>query len=194
MDAARELFVENGYAATSMSDIAIKAGVNRPVLHYYFRTKDKMFGAVFGSIVNAIVPRVHDIVLRHDLPLAERVGMVIDVYYEMLMANPCLPVFMMREMQRDFGNVARTMYDMHIVQYIETIKRGLLNEMDNGTLCHVPLRYVFMTFYSMVIMPFVAKNLCCSVLLEDGESFEDLLAKWKLRIVDTIVAMLTTIK
>ena len=47
VEAAKELFIENGFAETSMSDIAAKVGINRPVLHYYFRTKDKMFQAVW---------------------------------------------------------------------------------------------------------------------------------------------------
>lgn len=190
IDAARELFVEQGFAATSMSEIAAKAGINRPALHYYFRTKERMFRAVFGGIVDAIVPRVQGIILQRDLPPEERVGRVVDVYYDVLTDNPSLPIFMMHEMNRDFGNVAMTMGELHIVQYFDTIKRGLLDEMERGLLRQVPLRYVFMTFYSMVIMPFVAKNLCCAVLLYEGESFEELLAKWKPHIVTTLVGML----
>ena len=55
VEAAKELFIENGFAETSMSDIAAKVGINRPVLHYYFRTKDKMFQAVFGNIILSFI-------------------------------------------------------------------------------------------------------------------------------------------
>ena len=48
---AQQLFIEKGFVETSMSDIAATVGINRPTLHYYFRTKDKMFKAVFGSII-----------------------------------------------------------------------------------------------------------------------------------------------
>lgn len=57
IEAAKELFIENGFAETSMSDIATKVGINRPGVHYYFRTKDKMFQAVFGSIVKSLYPK-----------------------------------------------------------------------------------------------------------------------------------------
>ena len=43
---AQQLFIEKGFVETSMSDIAATVGINRPTLHYYFRTKDKMFKAV----------------------------------------------------------------------------------------------------------------------------------------------------
>ena len=56
IEAAKELFIENGFAETSMSDIAAKVGINRPALHYYFRTKDKMFQAVFGNIILSFIP------------------------------------------------------------------------------------------------------------------------------------------
>lgn len=38
---AQQLFIEKGFVETSMSDIAATVGINRPTLHYYFRTKDK---------------------------------------------------------------------------------------------------------------------------------------------------------
>ena len=60
IDAARAVFIEKGYAETSMSEIAARVGINRPGLHYYFRTKDKMFQAVFGSIVSSVVPKVFE--------------------------------------------------------------------------------------------------------------------------------------
>lgn len=47
IETAQQLFVKNGFTDTNMSDIAAAVGINRPTLHYYFRTKDKMFQAVF---------------------------------------------------------------------------------------------------------------------------------------------------
>lgn len=55
---ARENFIEKGFAETSMSEIATRVGINRPVLHYYFRTKDKLFQSVFGDIVLSIAPKI----------------------------------------------------------------------------------------------------------------------------------------
>ena len=66
IEAAKELFIENGFAETSMSDIAAKVGINRPALHYYFRTKDKMFQAVFGNIILSFIPKIHDIIIQQD--------------------------------------------------------------------------------------------------------------------------------
>ena len=43
IDAAREIFFEKGYNGATMRDIASKAEVNLALLHYYYRTKEKIF-------------------------------------------------------------------------------------------------------------------------------------------------------
>lgn len=190
VDAARQLFIERGFVGTSMSDIASRAGINRPTLHYYFRTKERMFDAVFGGIVGTLVPRVKDIVLQPDRPIGERVASVVDAYYDVFGANPGLPMFIVREMHRDFDGVVRTIMELRLGQYIESVRQGLQGEMDSGRLRQVPMRYLFLTFYSMLTMPFVAGNLCRTVLLYDGETFADLLAGWKPYIVDAMERLL----
>lgn len=190
VDAARKLFIERGFVGTSMSDIASRAGINRPTLHYYFRTKERMFDAVFGGIVGTLVPRVKDIVLQPDRPIGERVASVVDAYYDVFGANPGLPMFIVREMHRDFDGVVRTIMELRLGQYIESVRQGLQGEMDSGRLRQVPMRYLFLTFYSMLTMPFVAGNLCRTVLLDDGETFADLLAGWKPYIVDAMERLL----
>lgn len=190
VDAARQLFIERGFVGTSMSDIASRAGINRPTLHYYFRTKERMFDAVFGGIVGTLVPRVKDIVLQPDRPIGERVASVVDAYYDVFGANQGLPMFIVREMHRDFDGVVRTIMELRLGQYIESVRQGLQGEMDSGRLRQVPMRYLFLTFYSMLTMPFVAGNLCRTVLLDEGETFADLLAGWKPYIVDAMERLL----
>lgn len=71
IETAKQLFIEKGFVETSMSDIAAKVGINRPTLHYYFRTKDRMFQAVFGSIVMSLLPKVQEII-QQELPFIDR--------------------------------------------------------------------------------------------------------------------------
>ena len=73
LKAAKSLFIEKGFEETSMSDIAANVGINRPGLHYYFRTKDKMFHAVFEDIILSIVPKVFTILMQQERPIAQRI-------------------------------------------------------------------------------------------------------------------------
>lgn len=183
IEVAKQQFIENGFAETSMSDIAAKVGINRPGLHYYFRTKERMFQAVFGEIVLFLLPKIQDIVLQKEKTVTERVGGVIDAYFEVFSENPRLPLFVMRESNRDVNHLINTLADLRLERNFLEIARSLQDEMDSGRLKPVPLRFVFFTFYSLLIMPFVMKDLCASLFLEKGESFEEMFTRWKPYIV-----------
>src|SRR5215510_823414 len=55
LDAALEVFVERGYAATRLDDVAQRAGVSKGTVYLYFDSKEELFKAVVRSgIVRAI--------------------------------------------------------------------------------------------------------------------------------------------
>lgn len=187
---AEKLFLEKGFDATSMSDIALCAGINRPTLHYYFRTKDKMFREVLARIVLSFVPRIYEIVASSDKPVAERVSQVADAYIAVFTAKPCLPLFMAREIQRDFDFLVKMLRQEQIDRYVHKIIRALQTEMDEGKLKKVPLRTLFYTFYGLLVFPFLSRRLTEALLLDEGESFADMLAGWKQQVVAQVCALL----
>lgn len=191
---ARELFIERGFVETSMSDIAAKTGINRPVLHYYFRTKDRMFQAVFGSILETLLPRLQDIISNRDDSIEARLGKVIDAYYNIFKAHPTLPLFVMREMNRDYEHFEQTFTELHIERYFIAIKSALEQEMDCGSIKMMQFRHLFMTFYSMLVIPFTVRPLCEHLFLDEGESYDDLLQKWRTHVLTQMVRMLSDSK
>ena len=73
IEAAKQEFIKKGFEQTSMSDIAAVVGINRPTLHYYFRTKDKMFQAVFAPDRCKILPHI-DTIFSDSAPFSEKLG------------------------------------------------------------------------------------------------------------------------
>ena len=187
---AEKLFLERGFDGTNMSDIALSMGINRPTLHYYFRTKDKMFRAVLARIVLSFVPRVYDIVVNSEKPVAGRISQVFDAYMAIFLAKPCLPLFMAREVQRDFDFLLRMLQQEQIDRYVRKIIRALEAEMDAGKLKKVPLRTLFYTFYGLMVFPFLSRRLTESLLLAEGETFEEMLEEWKRQVVAQVCVLL----
>ena len=187
---AEKLFLERGFDGTNMSDIALSMGINRPTLHYYFRTKDKMFRAVLARIVLSFVPRVYDIVVNSEKPVVERISQVFDAYMAIFLAKPCLPLFMAREVQRDFDFLLRMLQQEQIDRYVRKIIRALEAEMDAGKLKKVPLRTLFYTFYGLMVFPFLSRRLTESLLLAEGETFEEMLEEWKRQVVAQVCVLL----
>lgn len=188
--AAKSLFIEKGFAETSMSDIAARVGINRPGLHYYFRTKDKMFQAVFGDIVLSIVPKVFDILIQQKRSIASRIEEVVNAYYSLFMANPRLPMFIIREMNRDMALLIKTATELNVPEKLNVVVDSLQEEMNDGKLKQVPLRFLFYNLYGLLVMPFLTQDMAYALFLEENESFEDLLDKWKPYIISQLNALL----
>ena len=52
--AARQLFIEQGYGATSMEAIRLAAGVSKPTLYNHFEDKGALFAAVLGTLIESV--------------------------------------------------------------------------------------------------------------------------------------------
>ena len=61
-EAARTVFMRKGYDGARMQEIADEAGINKALLHYYFRSKNKLFGEIFNDAFNQLVPRIGEII------------------------------------------------------------------------------------------------------------------------------------
>ena len=183
IDAARAVFIEKGYAETSMSEIAAKAGINRPALHYYFRTKDKMFQAVFGSIVSSVIPKVFDAIMHKEKSVAERTECIIDAYYSLFINTPQLPLFMLRELNRDPEMLIKTILGLNVADTMRKAISSLQEEMDEGKLKKVPLQFIFFNFYSLLTFPFLTIDISRKVFKNNEENFRQSLAEWKQNIM-----------
>lgn len=190
INTAKQLFIEKGYTDTSMSDIASRAGINRSTLHYYFRTKDRMFQAVFGSIVSVFFPKATAIILDSDTPYMERISKILDEYMDFLIQNPSLPKFVCDEINRDVNNLIDSARFIGLDRLMMQAKDTLVREMEAGNLNKVDPQIVFMTFYSMMLYPFLTKNMLITLFLDKEENFQPLMQKWKNHIIRQMKMML----
>ncbi len=190
IDAARSVFIENGYAETSMSEIAARVGINRPTLHYYFRTKDKMFQAVFGSIVSSVIPKVFEALTHRDKSIDQRVEGIIDAYYTLFLENPRLPMFMLRELNRDSDLLIKTMQQLNVMDTARKALASLQDEMNEGRLKKVSLQIAFYNFYSLLTFPFLTKDISTKVFQNDDEDFLMMLSEWKQNIISQMENLL----
>ena len=190
IEAAKDLFVRKGFEQTSMSDIAQAVEINRSTLHYYFRTKEKMFQAVFGSIVMSFLPRIQ-LIFDEEATFMEKLSKVLDEYFSIFMTNPFLPKFILSEIQRDVDQLLNVGRVLHLDQYLRAIGNVIEEEMKKGNIKSIPLPEVLITFMSSVTFPFLSKNLVIALFYEDEAGFEHFLTQWKKRIMHQMEILLT---
>jgi AcrR family transcriptional regulator len=97
LDAAHAVFVRAGTAGARTLEIAKEAGVNPALLHYYFRTKERLAEAVFRRAAGQLLPAVVRI-LGSDAPLEDKVEQVVQVELQFLSKAPYLPAYILSEL------------------------------------------------------------------------------------------------
>ena len=189
IDVARQVFMEHGYENASMSQIASKAGITRSALHYYFRTKDKMFQAVYADLIMSFAPQLENI-FSDKTPFLSKVEKVLDEYIRILRKYPDLPWFLLREIHRDIQFMRKNVERLGFEKYPKMIGDYLQNEMRKGHLKTVPLPIIFLTFYGQLSFLFVGREIINSFFVKDEEQFQALVIEWKKYILQQIKNLL----
>src|ERR1041384_8754537 len=76
LDAAHVVFIRRGTAGARMQDIADEAGVNKALLHYYFRSKSRLADAVFQRVTSRIFSRLAE-TLGSDAEIEDKVRRIV---------------------------------------------------------------------------------------------------------------------
>ena len=98
LQAAEELFLNNGFVGTSTTDIAKRVGCNQALVHYYFRTKENLFLQVFMAKLDMILKTLQQPLLKQDADFFDKLRNAISAYFDFLANDTRLPYFVINEM------------------------------------------------------------------------------------------------
>ena len=99
LKAATTIFREKGREGARMQEIADAAGINKALLHYYFRSKDLLFERVFIESARLFFSRLNE-VLQSDVDIFQKITRLCEAYISLSVENPFIPVFVIGEMNR----------------------------------------------------------------------------------------------
>src|SRR5947207_7063972 len=97
LDAAHRVFLRRGSAGARTQEIADEAGVNKALLHYYFRTKERLAAAVFARAASKLLPPVITTLASND-DLEMKVQRVVAIELDVLLQHPYLPGYIIAEL------------------------------------------------------------------------------------------------
>jgi len=98
-EAAQRVFIRKGFSATTTREISDEAGINYALLHYYFRSKEKLFDVVAQEQVAIFFGGIYPIVNDETTSLEEKIEAIVAYYTKILLAEPGLILFVLSEMQ-----------------------------------------------------------------------------------------------
>lgn len=88
LEAALATFVERGYAATRIDEIARRAGVSKGTMYLYFRNKEALFRAVVERSMVPMVERGEEIARAHRGTSRELFASILHAWWDALEASP----------------------------------------------------------------------------------------------------------
>ena len=156
LEAARKVFTTRGMAGARMQDIADEAGINKALLHYYFRDKEKLFELVFLEEAQKFFPKINTI-FQSDNTLFEKIEAFVDEYITEMQENPYLPWFVMNEINRDPDQFLYKIWGKKNLPNTSKFLMQIDKEVKKGTIKRISPLHLLMNLLSMTIFPFVAR-------------------------------------
>jgi AcrR family transcriptional regulator len=175
LDAANEVFVRKGFEGARMQEIADAAGINKSLLHYYFRNKDTLFSAVFKSAFEEIIPQINEILLSDD-DLPDKIRSFVEKYTEFLMNRPYLPIFILGELHRNPAIITSLIAGSE--NRMKPLIREILANTQTGKNDPVPSEHLFVNILAMSIFPLIARPILQGLLFEgDAQRYEKFISE-----------------
>jgi TetR/AcrR family transcriptional regulator len=127
--AARE-FAAEGVAGARMQQIAREAGVNKALLHYYFRDKETLHGAVLDSVFAGLSRRVQE-ALAQPLPPRQKILAFAGAHFDYIAASPISPRLVQQEMTRA-GRRGSPHLKRIVRKYLRPVQKQVLEALHEG--------------------------------------------------------------
>lgn len=171
-----------------MEDIAKEAGINRALLHYYFRSKEKMFELVFQQRVREFFFGLAGII-SGPLALEEKIKAVVAHDIDMIRSQPDLPIFVMQElaqrperlvqMAAASGASPSGMMKSWKQQVKLAVEKKQIRPIDGGQL--------LINVMSLCVYPFMAKPMIKAIQELDDTQFDRMITKRKQEVVEFVM-------
>ncbi|MDP1623957.1 MAG: TetR/AcrR family transcriptional regulator [Bacteroidales bacterium] len=157
LEVAENLFLDKGFALTSTTEIARIVGCNQALVHYYFRSKERLFEAVFEKHLKLFIHVFLECV-EQNISFEEKVRMKIETHFDLLKANPKMPFLFFNEMIANpiRLNLLKEKIGALPETFFSQIESELKKEIEKGTIRPMKATDLMLTILSLNTMLFLA--------------------------------------
>ena len=185
LNAAKTVFQAKGMDGARMQEIADKASINKSMLHYYYRSKQLLFEAVFKNAFALLAPQLNA-VLNDDSSIEEKVRNFTSNYISFIIKHPYLPAFIIQELNRNPEFILK-LKDQKGFPRIDKFKKQVALEVEQGILRPIKGEQLFINILALNIFPFVASPLVKAFANIDNAAFKQLMKDRKTEVANFII-------
>jgi AcrR family transcriptional regulator len=168
LDAARQVFHQKGFNGARMQEIANLAGINKALLHYYFRNKESLFEKIFNETFGQIASKLNEIFLS-EMTLMTKIEIFVNFYINFISKHSYIIQFVINALQDKPDQLREIILKQNLSPglLLEQVQKQLKDEMG----LDIDPLHIYINILGLVIFPVVAKPLIpddkMSVFLEE---------------------------
>ena len=186
IDAAHRVFLKKGRAGARMREIAEEAGLNRGLLHYYFRSKDKLFEIVLLESAKRLFGGSMRI-LNADLDLFEKIRQFVANFISVVLTDPSMPIFVLHELHANPERYSRLLLSEGLRPDPEAFFAQIRTAAAAGVIRTVEPVQLMMNIVSLCMFPFVGSVSFQIILGIPEERYKDILEVRKKEVAELII-------
>jgi AcrR family transcriptional regulator len=185
-EAATDVFIEKGMDGARMQDIANHAGINKSLLHYYYRTKDHLFNAVFEKIAGQMFKKFAP-VFNEKLSLEEKIRFFFREHITFLQKNPRLPAFLLNEINRNPARIKKLIQQIDVNKLWQTLEAQHKDELKNYNITRESMPQLMSTIAAISVFPFAARGILEGIFEKMNINFNDYTEERKKYAADFVI-------
>jgi TetR/AcrR family transcriptional regulator len=186
VQAAEKVFIEKGMAGARMQQIADEAGINKALLHYYYRSKEKLFSIIFRSAVKAMVPNLIKSYQRGKGHFNDKIRKFVEAYLNIIEKNPHIPGFVIHELNNRPEDLIKMLSELNLD--ISFIISDIEAEIEKGNIKPIEPIHLLVNIVSLCIFPIVARPMITGIFFKgDKKDYKDFIKSRKDHVADFII-------
>jgi TetR/AcrR family transcriptional regulator len=185
LTAAKKVFISKGMSGARMQDIADEAGINKALLHYYFKNKEQLFENIFTKLTHGFWEQITSVFESEDA-LFDKINSFCSLYIDKVIENPYIPMFVLYELNQRPAGFVKKMFRNNPPRPAKLITQ-IQAEVKAGNIIPIDPRQLIMNMISLCVLPFIGKPMFMTVMNLDDKTYLDLMKQRKKSVPDFII-------
>ncbi len=191
LESAKKIFYQKGLKGARMQEIADDAGVNKAMLHYYFRSKTKLFDKVFEQSVQGVTPLLMNVFLKKS-DLESKIKHLVEMLIDLFLKEPYFSNFIVNELSQNPDKLYRNIMDAEgglIGQVIPVINQQIQVAIEKGIVKNnIKSAELILNIMSLCLLPIMTQTVLQQTLDIDDARMQRFMEKRKQTVTDFVLA------
>jgi len=132
LEAAESVFQRMGMDESRMQEITDEAGINKPLLHYHYRSKQRLFKVVLKNAFALLAPQLNRI-LNNYSAIEDKISDFTVNYVTFMNKPPYLPKFIIHHINRNPEFILK-IKEVTGFPNLDKLKKQVANEVESGAI------------------------------------------------------------